>query len=62
MKVSLSLLYLLALIQKNFGEDIEVSDAFNKTHIKPSNAWTKREVDWFNAERRFIFGCDNEKD
>jgi len=26
-------------------------------HISTTQSWSRRELDWFNAERRFIFGC-----
>jgi len=49
------------LLKKEFGEDINTKN-FRMTMIRPKSSWSKREVDWFNAERRFVFACYNEKE
>lgn len=50
-----------SLMEKKFGEDMHDSD-FNLEHIRPTNSWSKREIDWFNAERRFIFACSSDQE
>jgi len=44
----------LSLINKEFGADLPEN---RLNHISTSQSWSKWELDWFNAERRFIFGC-----
>ena len=38
--------FFLAIYDKEFGQD-----------GKGSQTWRNREIDWFNAERRFVFAC-----
>lgn len=47
------------LLRKEFGQDISTGN-FKMSAIKSKNSWSKRELDWFNAERRFVFACYNE--
>lgn len=48
-KVSLNYVIILAITSKEFGKD----DGDGKWSMTTTN----RQIDWYNAERRFIFAC-----
>ena len=41
----------LEIYDKEFGQDDQGG--------KESQTWRNREIDWYNAERRFVFACPN---
>ena len=51
-EVSYSFFYFLAITKKEFGQN----DGGGKDSMTVSN----RQIDWYNAERRFIYACPTE--